>query len=237
MIPSISMCGVFCISSRSLNVPGSDSSALQTRYLSISPLGRNEAFRPVGKPAPPRPRMPDSMMFCEHVFGRHRERLAQRARSRRGAGKPRACSARARRCGRTAEASLIAIPPCRPGRSRLPRPPRARVRLLPGGSPADPRPAVAQLLVLEYRAAGLESSTIKRASSELSGPTYSPLTDAIGPMSQAPRHSKPRTLTSVGLLGRRIIASKNSSAPSSEHVMFVHTKRRWAASAAVQNMS
>ena len=30
-IPSISMCGLFCISSRSLKVPGSDSSALQTR--------------------------------------------------------------------------------------------------------------------------------------------------------------------------------------------------------------
>ena len=32
-----------------------------------------------------------------------------------------------------------------------------------------------------------------RASSRFSGPTYSPLTDAIGAMSQAPRHSKPRT--------------------------------------------
>ena len=43
-IPSISMCGIFCISSRSLKVPGSDSSALQTRYLGMSPFGRNEAF-------------------------------------------------------------------------------------------------------------------------------------------------------------------------------------------------
>ena len=40
MIPSISMCGLFCISSRSLKVPGSDSSALQTRYLSMSPVGQ-----------------------------------------------------------------------------------------------------------------------------------------------------------------------------------------------------
>ena len=31
-------------------------------------------------------------------------------------------------------------------------------------------------------------------SSVVSGPTYSPLTDAIGAMSQAPRHSNPRTL-------------------------------------------
>ena len=62
-IPSISMCGFFCISSRSLNVPGSDSSALQTRYLSISPWGRNDAFWPIRKPAPPRPRMPESLIW------------------------------------------------------------------------------------------------------------------------------------------------------------------------------
>ena len=58
MIPSISRCGFFCISSRSLNVPGSDSSALQTRYLSISPLGMKDILRPIAKPAPPRPRTP-----------------------------------------------------------------------------------------------------------------------------------------------------------------------------------
>ncbi len=60
-IPSISMCGDFCISSRSLNVPGSDSSALHTRYFSIEPLGRNEIFVPIAKPAPPRPRMFDAL--------------------------------------------------------------------------------------------------------------------------------------------------------------------------------
>ncbi len=47
MMPSISMCGFFCSSSRSLNVPGSDSSALHTRYLSIAPCGRNETFLPI----------------------------------------------------------------------------------------------------------------------------------------------------------------------------------------------
>ena len=76
-IPSISMWGLFCISSRSLKVPGSDSSALHTRYLSMSPWGRNEAFRPIGKPAPPRPRMSESMMFGERLLGGHRQRLAQ----------------------------------------------------------------------------------------------------------------------------------------------------------------
>ena len=60
IMPSMSMCGLFCMSSRSLNVPGSDSSALQTRYLSIAPFGRNDAFLPIAKPAPPRPRMPEA---------------------------------------------------------------------------------------------------------------------------------------------------------------------------------
>ena len=60
-MPSMSMCGLFCMSSRSLNVPGSDSSALQTRYLSTSTFGMNEIFLPLGKPAPPRPRRPEAM--------------------------------------------------------------------------------------------------------------------------------------------------------------------------------
>ena len=58
--PSTSRCGFFCISRRSLNVPGSDSSALQQRYLSIEPLGMKLAFLPIEKPAPPRPRRPES---------------------------------------------------------------------------------------------------------------------------------------------------------------------------------
>ena len=66
-MPSISRCGFFCISSRSLNVPGSDSSALQTTYLSMSPLGMKDAFVPIAKPAPPRPRMPGLLQLGEHV--------------------------------------------------------------------------------------------------------------------------------------------------------------------------
>ena len=60
MQPSTSRCGFFCIRRRSLNAPGSDSSALQQRYLSIAPLGMKLAFFPIAKPAPPRPRSPDS---------------------------------------------------------------------------------------------------------------------------------------------------------------------------------
>ena len=68
-MPSISMCGLFCMISRSLNVPGSDSSALQTRYLSMSPWGRNEILRPIWKPAPPRPRMPESIRLFRTSSG------------------------------------------------------------------------------------------------------------------------------------------------------------------------
>ena len=39
-----------------------------------------------------------------------------------------------------------------------------------------------------------QTSTIVVQSSGTSGPTYSPSTDAIGAMSQAPRHSNERTL-------------------------------------------
>ena len=72
MMPSMSRCGFFCISSRSLNVPGSDSSALQTRYLSICPLGMKDIFLPMANPAPPRPRTSEarisSSTFCGSIF-------------------------------------------------------------------------------------------------------------------------------------------------------------------------
>src|ERR1700684_4076871 len=77
-IPSISECGVFCISSRSLNVPGSDSSALHTRYLSIEPFGRDETFVPLAKAAPAPPRVPhqdlaNPALRQERALRAHRE--------------------------------------------------------------------------------------------------------------------------------------------------------------------
>ncbi len=47
--------------SRSWQVPGSLSSELQTMYFCIGALrGMNDHLRPVGKPAPPRPRRPEA---------------------------------------------------------------------------------------------------------------------------------------------------------------------------------
>ena len=59
IIPSISRCPPLVMMWRSLIVPGSLSSALQTMNLSGPGWLRTSShFMPVGKPAPPRPRRP-----------------------------------------------------------------------------------------------------------------------------------------------------------------------------------
>ena len=69
--PSMSLCGSLRMISRSLHVPGSDSSALTTRYCGVAVLflGMNDHLRPEGKPAPPRPRRPDAFMSAMIVSG------------------------------------------------------------------------------------------------------------------------------------------------------------------------
>src|SRR5581483_9431084 len=66
--PSISRCGSYSINSRSLQVPGSLSSALTTIYFGLGELrGTKLHFIPVGNPAPPRPRRFEiftSSMIC-----------------------------------------------------------------------------------------------------------------------------------------------------------------------------
>ena len=67
--PSSSRWGSFSRMYRSLNVPGSDSSAFTARYFGLGlSLGTKLHFSPVGNPAPPRPRRFDfftsSMIVC-----------------------------------------------------------------------------------------------------------------------------------------------------------------------------
>src|ERR671933_622429 len=78
MMPSISWCGFFCTSSRSLKAPGSDSSALHTRYLSMEPLGMNEAFLPIWKPAPAAAAQPRGVDLADHLVAAHPPGLLER---------------------------------------------------------------------------------------------------------------------------------------------------------------
>ena len=62
-MPSITLCGSLSRIERSMNAPGSPSSALQITYLTAPGERRqNSHFAPVEKPAPPRPRRPEAFI-------------------------------------------------------------------------------------------------------------------------------------------------------------------------------
>jgi hypothetical protein len=81
VMPSITLCGSLSRIERSMNAPGSPSSALQMTYLG-SPGERRQSshFVPVENPAPPRPRNWRRFHFADHVVRRH---LAQHLGQRR----------------------------------------------------------------------------------------------------------------------------------------------------------
>ena len=69
-MPSITLCGSPSSTLRSMNAPGSPSSALQTTYFTSPAASRvNFHFRQVGKPAPPRPRSPETRSSFDHRLG------------------------------------------------------------------------------------------------------------------------------------------------------------------------
>ena len=73
-MPSMRECGSLSITARSMNAPGSPSSALQMRYF-WSPFALRAAFHlnQVGKPAPPRPARPETLISsitCSGVIAR-----------------------------------------------------------------------------------------------------------------------------------------------------------------------
>ena len=65
-MPSSTLWGLPSMMERSMNAPGSPSSPLQTMYF-LSDFCRRAPshFRPAGKPPPPRPRRPESMMSLQ----------------------------------------------------------------------------------------------------------------------------------------------------------------------------
>ncbi len=74
IMPSITRCGSSSMRMRSLNVPGSDSSALQTIYLGWpGALAAPSHLMPVGNAAPPRPTKPAAFTSARTAWRRHRQ--------------------------------------------------------------------------------------------------------------------------------------------------------------------
>ncbi len=98
-MPSSRRCGSPSITARSMNAPGSPSSALQIRYLrSAGVCWAKRHLRPVGKPPPPRPRRPLRSTKSQ-TLGRGHAPAAPAATggSRRGPGTRPGCAGRSGR--------------------------------------------------------------------------------------------------------------------------------------------
>ena len=85
--PSSTRYGWVARISRSLNVPGSDSSALQITYLGVASCAATRShLRPVGKPAPPMPRSPASLSAAMMLAGSRSPASTERSTAYRSPG-------------------------------------------------------------------------------------------------------------------------------------------------------
>ena len=162
-IPSISWCGFFCISSRSLKAPGSDSSALQHRYFVHLAAGQERGLLAHREPGAAAAAQPGLLELAEQLLGLQ---LAERPLQRAVAAEPPVGVDRG-------EPGLVDVAEQHPGlghRSRRLGFRRSRLVAARGsGPPAAGR--FGERLVRQHLGAGAELlDRASRASSASSGP-------------------------------------------------------------------
>ena len=209
---------------RSLNVPGSDSSALQTTYFGVAGWAATAAhLRPVGNAAPPRPTsfaaVTASMTAGAPIVDRLRERLvpAGRAVRARATSGPRDRRARAA-AARPARPAARGRGSTRSARPALPGAPRGRAPVPRGPPPRTSRAC---------RRRSPAPSSSPNTSPPGSGPAT--VTSIAGARSHWPRHglrSHVASPSARGAPGSPNSASRSAqmrSAPASRQAMSSHT--------------